>query len=99
MTDNEHLSLTLKKPLIYKYPINILTSAVKGTHSVQYQHLKNKKTKTHGRVFNELNEIRYKQQLHIKIVVLKSLITYFFKNISISQKLKDICISIYIYIL
>lgn len=40
MTDNEHLSLTLKEPLIYKYPINILTTAVKGTHSVQYQHLK-----------------------------------------------------------
>lgn len=86
MTDNEHLSLTLKKPLIYKYPINILTSAVKGTHSVQYQHLKNKKTKTHGRVFNELNEIRYKKkQLYIKIVVLQSMISYFLKNISISQ--------------
>lgn len=59
---------------------------VQGQHFKQRDH-----SKTRGRVYNVLNEVRYKKQLHIKIVVLtlKKKITYFLKNISTSQKLKD----------
>lgn len=66
MTDNEHLSLTLKALLIYKILLifrETLKSAVRERNPFSsIPALKKNQTdyfRTHGRVFNELNETGY----------------------------------------